>query len=198
MCRRIVNLDEILKLGSNTYALPYLGAIGEQIRLMARRLRRNEAAGDWRGGRSGAGSMTNRQARAPEKVGRRRDPGRWRLRIYVSWRSGRVGRMVGKVARRPDRQGDERASRPAQVPPTARGLPPSASGRPTSPRTLDPDPERRRRTKRPPGRRQGGSALLSGSSNSAGPFLVHSLILDARSEYQAAEETRKLDSGSPS
>jgi hypothetical protein len=52
-------------------------------------------------------------------------PGRWRLRIYVNWRSGRSGRMVRKVARRPDRQGHERASRPAQVPPTARGLPPS-------------------------------------------------------------------------
>ena len=48
--------------------------------------------------------MTNRQAWAPEKVGRRRDPGRRRLRIYVSWRSGRLGRMVGKVARRPDRR----------------------------------------------------------------------------------------------
>jgi hypothetical protein len=55
VCRRIVNLDEILKLGSNTYALPYLGAIGEQIRLRARRLRRNEAAGDWREGALGRG-----------------------------------------------------------------------------------------------------------------------------------------------
>ena len=35
-------------------------------------------------------------------------------------------------------------------------------------------------------------------ANSAGPFLIHSLILGASSEYQAVEKTRKLDSGSPS
>ena len=105
--------------------------------------------------------------------------------------------MVGKVARRPDRREMSARLAPRRFLPL-RGAcrrPPPDAPRLRVPLILTRNEGEERNARLDAAK---AAAPYCQARLTPLPFLIHSLILDARSEYQAAEETRKLDSGSPS